>query len=514
MSPIERLREILVNVRFGSIVSDLARTEPRYEAREYEAIRSPNGVVIKLRGIELLSSSSQDFSYFNKSWLDKPGQLETDRAVERDVQQAMLGHNRNYSGWYGYRHIEQTIETLCEHSQMVGATVSLPSLIGLRGHDLFEDDPEVDTKMKEWEALTSRKGGNLRQIQSLEEDIARRLVQLKEKTEQRFKDYVPSDIKDRDRKSRFREVEEGVDLMWGLTRAKYQDIYPYSISQIFTRGAEGHEKMLKTFIRANGKVIDRLRNVGDYTPIPQDIAHQINLALDDKNNLEGIVIGEELTRRFGGIAYGREMPPAVKVNTAFNSLFVFQYAHEQLINKYGAAIIRGRYSPKVEQQFRLMEVGLRELLQSTLNLLDSAIRDYESDPDIISIKGDVDKKVEAARQNPEYQTKVTPFAPVQVWLHNDARGKSYIEALDQDTRTRQAVYESARLLRVFFPQFSGYYEIGGDKSNLHFESGIYTPLRHNLFTVDGLEGAIEMQYGPRSAKIPIISRAFAGKLLI
>ena len=472
---------------------------------EYDPIRTPNGVLVKLQGIELLSSSAQDFSYFPRGSFT-PAQLDLDRRIEADVQHSMLGAKREYSGWYGHRHIEQGLEAAFRNSKMANLQLYLPFLIMWRLHDWAEDNPIVMAKQAEWESLLKNRAGYSSQIHRLECEIAAELERLKNETIARFRDKVPQGIGARERTALFRDIAEGVEGAWAVTRAKYRDIYAHSILQIFTIGRGGHGVILKKLDHGNAKVIDRFTNAGDYTPNPPEILNQLILAFDDPRSLDGIVIGEELTRRFGEISYGKEMPPAVQIGTAVKSLYVLQYAYEQIINKYGARITNGRYGQSAQQKMKMMLIGLDQVLKSTLNLLDTAIRTYESDPDILAIKGEVDEKVERLRHDPEFMTHVKEGDPLIEWIRLDARGKSYLESLDLNIEKKRAAYEHARLFSVFFPQYAGFYPIGGDTSNLQFDREVYDPRRHNFFTIGLLEEAISLQYGPRSAKNPTTLR--------
>src|SRR3989344_1218443 len=472
--------------------------------KEYEVARSSRGLVVKLRGVELLSSSTQDRSYFRKD-IFTPQQLELDARIEQHVQEASRGKYRDFSGWYAHRHYENCVEGLFRIHEAAKVPISLRELIMMRVHDLFEDDPSINRQMIAWEALVQRgDAGDYQKIQELETELTMELKTLRNRTQEVFEGYMPAGMKRREKNEVETEIREGLELAWGLTRAKYGALYAESMRQIFSRGRGHHgklEPMRRTLERSIGKLEDRSDNVNDYTAIPQEIAAQAILVFQDPTTIDGIVVREEFLKRFEGIKYVKDMPPAIQVRTAFSSLFPLDYTNI-LRNQYGAEIANGRYSPRVRNLFRVLEVAENQMLEATLNQLDSAIRVYETDPEIKGLKEVVDRKMTRAHADPDYLYRVTDQGPVQLMLRLDAQGRSEILKLDEDKYSRAIVYEAARGLRELFPRFGMYHPIG-DKRNLQSNPELYYPKRHYLFVLENLEEALSLLPTRRTAGNPI-----------
>ena len=218
---------------------------------------------------------------------------------------------------------------------------------------------------------------------------------------------------------------------------------------------------------------DRTCNVMEYKP-QHLLARQIERAYN------GGDAGRHLRERYGDVnANAVEMPAAIKVQTAFKSLFPLHYMNETM-NEYGADINDGKYGDRTKQLFWLAMQSKKRMIEETLRLLASAVEFYEDGNVPKGAKEAIDRDIEH-KGITGYFDGATPDGFIKNWIPYDVAGRRYIEALDGSKERRVEPYSVARELLVLIPRFN---YISDKGSRIYNSSEGYDLKEHDFFTLD------------------------------
>lgn len=495
------------------LVRGLARPGGMFGSlKEYEIEPTPRGLIVRLDGIDLISSSVIDRSYFPKKEF-KDYELELITEFERFVQETYrkLG-SRKYSGMPWWYHIDSDVRTSFEIAnsefKLPGGEVYLPKtkvnledVLVLLGHDYIEDDEEIRGKIHEWEESTKAGDHNQRQRFDAELRVMRR---NKASTTYDFLSQVVKRIVGSYglRIGEIEKLENIVErvpkLIHDLTRFSNENAYPVSMQYVYSRqflDKEGTqaEPLISTLKRINAKSPDRCSNNEEQGPIyPVDIMEQLGLAWSDTSKY-GDYIPIDVLSRLGTVRLSsKEMSPAVKVATAFNNFWCCQFGNSTM-NLYRNEIFSsGEDHVMALNTYRK---GRKLLIKSSLALLSSAIKQYESERFIHKhIQAAVESDIEQDKKS-DYFFQVTSDGIIKDFVLYDTGGMGYLERLDKDKPTRAKIYDAAKRLAVEMPLFENCYQEGQNVSfgsPFLFNDDVYDPSKkHIFFTVSGVDKEIE-----------------------
>jgi len=483
------------------IVSRLSKPHRNYNARV-----SSRGLVVDFgNGLEI-ASSIIDKSYFVPEWFTER-ELEILARFEGLTQRvAKESGPRRHSGLYAYSHIDRDAETAFNTAKQAGVSLDVVTTLALLGHDSIEDAVEVRRLLDEWErALITGTGYD--NLKSKAQELSKKREEIRDRyTWELYRYLDQTGARGTERNVLRKAIDAAVRLMYHLTR--FQDELPYALSMEFQFARQGNESLENMIRRANVKLWDITSNHREVRPLLPDVMGQIKLAFNDRSTVTGnyqdgrqvgYVIGQELADRFGGVGDGAEMPPAVRVVNAFNSMFALQYLHETL-NRYGTDIEAGKYGNRARELLELTKVSKKSMIEATLALLNSTIEIYESKREISEIKDRVDGIIKRAKMGRFYY-QVTLDGIINDWLVYEAGGRRRTESLDRSTEGRREAYTTARHLHESVQMFGMFYEKGnldalGRQVLITSPDAPYDPAKHNYFTLGCVDMILSLMRGP------------------
>lgn len=476
---------------------------PFQQRRNYSARVSSGGIVVDFgNGLEI-ASSIIDRSYFTPGWFTG-SELEILAKFER-LPQGMMKESgpRRHSGLHGYYHIENDAGTGFSIAKGVGISLDFIIIGAAVGHDSIEDAKGVRRLLSEWESMLIT-GVGYDVLRSKAQELRKKREEIRKGYEGELYGYLDqTGARGTERDGLKRAIDVAVRLMYQVTR--FQDELPYALSMEFQFSRQGNENLENTLRRANVKLWDIISNHSEVEPLQPDIMRQIRLAFSDNSTVTSqdgkqvYVIGQELSDRFGNVGEGAEMPPAVRVVNAFNSMFALQYLNETL-NKYGADIEAGKYGNRARELLKLTMASKKAMIEAALALLNSAIGIYESEREISKIKHHVDRMIEDDKTG-RFRYEVTLGKGfIKDWLVYEAGGRKRAEILDQSTDGRREAYITAKRLAESIPMFGMFYEKenldSSDRPILITSPDVpYDSAKHEHFTLEGVDAILRFMRG-------------------
>ena len=411
------------------------------------------------------------------SWLSEP-QLEIARKWEEDTQELFkkLGPRRN-SGLPSYSHVLYNATIGFENSKTAGIPLDFIIMLDKIGHDNIEIHENITELLRQFEAEAIQ--GRLDKATEIGKKLRIERTSLKHDIESRLLRYLPETrTKGSEKEALRRDIISATKLIYDLTR--FSDAWPYPLSMGVQFRRKRNEDFDLTFRRIPVKADDRTSNLIEYNP-QLSLVRQIKRAYNEGD------AGRALRERFGDVNENAvEMPAAIKMETAFRSLFPLHYMNETM-NRYGGRIDNGEYGNRTKQLFWLAINSKNRLIEETLGLLALAVRFYEDGNIPKGTKEAIDRDIKHKRKG-SYFYEVTPDGFIEDWIVYDVAGRKYIETLDVSLDKRVEAYRAARELQVLTPMFNN---ISDKDSRMQVPLGGYDPRKHDFYTLKGVPEAIK-----------------------
>ncbi|MBI2208278.1 hypothetical protein HYU50_02180 [Candidatus Woesearchaeota archaeon] len=402
-------------------------------------------------------------------WLSEP-QLEISRKFEEYTQELFkkLGPRR-YSGLPSYSHVLDNASIGFENSKAAQIPLDFIIMLDKIGHDNIEIHENIMDLLNQYE--TELIQGRLDKAAEIGRKLRAERISLKGNIDGRLLRYLmETRTKGSEKEALRRDIVSATKIIYDLTR--FSDAWPYPLSMGIQFGRKRNEDLGLTFRRTPVKFDDRTCNVMEYKRQPL-LARQIERAYN------GGDAGRKLREIYGDVnARAVEMPAAIKVQTAFKSLFPLHYMNETM-NEYGADINNGKYGDRTKQLFWLAMQSKKRVVEKTLGLLESAVKFYEGGNIPEGVKEAIDRDIKHKRKT-SYFDKVTDDGFVEPWIVYDVAGRGYIEALDRSQDRRVVPYRAARELQVLIPMSNHIFD---KDSRMHISSGDYDPKKHDFYTL-------------------------------
>lgn len=474
---------------------------------KYVIETTPHGLILKLNGSQLITSSILDRDYFVKDWFTAP-ELEVIARWDESVQRVMKEKGtRIYSGLPYYLHVDRVVQNLFEAGKAVNVPLDYKILIEGIGHDRIEDDKRIGALEERWEKALNENDYKKRLI--FEEQLKVERAKVKGEVEGELLQYdSDTGVKGQEREKLERDTRIAVNQIKNVTRFSNERVYASSMGYQFQRiGREPLEQMLGRFPVKNS---DRNENQIEYgLMLPLKRMQQLEIAFKDASVIENYVVGEELRKRFNGVSLeAKGMPLAIRVQTAFKSVFPSHYQNET-IDRYEQGILAGRYGDRTTGLLKLSRFTEASMIKSAVELLMSAVKSYEFDKDIANRKEEVDKEIKDLKGEGSYYYKVMAGGPIEYWLLRDPRGRKFIQALDKDPEEKFNVYRSARHFIELMPMFGMFYEHKDESETpvLLSDPVIYDPRKHKYFALKNLDEMMKVL-----PNVPLLKKSPAGKM--
>ena len=469
----------------------------------YEVVPSTRGLIIKLNGKELLSSSVLDREFFEGSTSSyttyTPSEVAVLEELERVVQKQSFGKTRTYSGLPEYSHIEGVVEMAWQNYRAAGTLPHFRSIVVHIGHDYIENIPELGKKTDEWETLLHKEDRmpdeDLR-IEELEREMKILRYAAKGWLTMKLKNSIPESTSADEKASLEKKIDQSVNSIFRMTRSTESDHYSVSIGHVYRR--RGNEDFAAMIMRMIGKNDDRTRNCMEYGPTyDADTTKQINLALNkDITLFKDTTVSGELTSRFGEVTVdGKMMDPPVMVMTAFNSMLALHYQNAA-ISRYAGRIMNNP-DGRAAKLLDVLEISRQKMINSAIKLLEMAISPYETlHPDE---KAKMGRTVERERKKGFYDG-IEPRGPWEYWAGLDPKGREKVADLYETEAGQKRVYREARHFIEAFKNFRMAVEEGPKGSPRKLVDYLGDPTKQTLFTLKGVDKAMKHLGNYRRAK--------------
>lgn len=469
-----------------------------------------------------------DQPFFNKGSFT-PSQLAVIDDFEDYNQQVHLASGpRTNSGMHPYDHIVNVVRGVYENAQIAGVPVTLPDVLTPIGHDVIENREKIirytrtlkKVAIKTFNVKPDQTSHLAEERRRLAKELAKERVIGKEEIKRRFKRF----IEESGDYSLSIDTNTSVRGIAGLTRESDEVPFPLSMGQQLGKG-----NLEDVLHKAIAKFADRDANMVEVRPLHSpSTMKQIDLAFRDERAVNEYVIEKYLTGRFGGVSLmAQPMTPSQQVHNAFNSFFVFHYFNER-INRYLESIAGGQYkidrellkvalfpfhypteeiSPDLRarllnpknrkmQLMRLAMVSRDTTIDTTLELLMSAVSQYETKHDLGSHRDEIERNIQVLKVTSDFYDRVDLDGAVREFLYYDALGRDRIAQLDQKPQQRLFIYEAALNMMESFQRLKMYRNPSrmaeNGKPALSNDPIAFEPGKTPLFTMEKMSSILDL----------------------
>lgn len=416
------------------------------------------------------------------------------RKFERDVMDLFRTKKpRRHSGLPAYSHMINDAAVALDAAIETKTPLDFVIFLAIIGHDYIEEHPDVERLQKEWEEAAYN--ADIRTLISTGEKLSSKREEIKNELETRLMGYIPSGTDGLRRSNLRRDIQAGVRIIYELTRFSDQMPYPLSMGHQFRR--DGNENVSNLLKKAFSKLSDRISNVGEFAPDYERL-EKFQKMYEDKDT------GRFLRGNFGEInPNASEMPAAIKVGTAFRSLFPLHYINET-INTYGERIHNGEFGENDRKLLKLVLYARNRTIDESITLLRSAIEWYEGNNKIPKgYKEEVSNNIELNIKL-DYFDGITRDGFANDWLLHDIVGRRKYTEMDISTEGRKEAYKVARELEVVFKMFNLRFS---KKTNNEVTSD-FDPRQHYFYTMTGVDDSMREFQNP-NAYLGLAARVFA-----
>lgn len=466
---------------------------------KYEAFVAPNGRLIVTIG-DLTLGSIFGTSVYKQTetafgnWLQdfqKEMLYRAEEAVIKDSAQTQRRHSALPTSSHPLRNLERILEASLETGVKPDFVLAAAAL----WHDRIEDAPEVKYNEKMW--LDSLMKGDIPGIARYADELRKIRARAKVSLEKELMGYVPSYIHGASREETRKHIEQAVNLVYDLTRYTDQNPYALSLKHHFSRA--GSEPLVHTFSKMILKAVDKKDNNDESDPLAPENLQQLRMAAKNKETISGYkganevtyVVGQEFTRMFGHLLQdGVPMSAARRVVNAANNFPGFQYGN-RTFNKYSRDVAKGLHGERARELMPLARYCIDGMIASALRLNESGIQIYESDPEILSRKSEIEAHV-LFKRGTDYSDKVTDNGFLIPNLRLDAGGKERIDEMDRDPQKRLVFYENALDARESAPRFSTFFDPTANPRVYLANADRYNPRIHHFFTLKNWDAMMKL----------------------